>query len=115
MLPEYRRVIYDKLARTAGMDDLEQRIVCQAVLTRRTFTIATACRTARFTGSLAMVAFLAHLSREIGGTMSVASHLAGGAAHPGPGMPMALMSGWIAADTLDRDSPGAPLASEAAE
>src|SRR5262249_61285481 len=29
--------------------------------------------------------------------------LAGGAAHPGRGMPVVLMSGWIAADTLDRD------------
>ncbi len=33
-------------------------------------------------------------------------YLAGGAAHPGPGMPMVLMSGWIAADTLDRDGFG---------
>jgi len=33
-------------------------------------------------------------------------YLAGGAAHPGPGMPMVLMSGWIAADTLDRDAVG---------
>src|SRR5207244_10711799 len=43
-------------------------------------------------------------------------YLAGGAAHPGPGMPMALMSGWIAADTLDRDgllSPRRPTAAEA--
>jgi phytoene dehydrogenase-like protein len=31
-------------------------------------------------------------------------YLAGGAAHPGPGMPMVMMSGWIAADALDRDS-----------
>jgi hypothetical protein len=30
-------------------------------------------------------------------------YLAGGAAHPGPGMPMVLMSGWIAADCLDQD------------
>jgi hypothetical protein len=30
-------------------------------------------------------------------------YLAGGAAHPGPGMPMVLMSGWIAADSLDQD------------
>lgn len=29
--------------------------------------------------------------------------MAGGSAHPGPGMPMVLMSGWIAADTLDQD------------
>jgi diapolycopene oxygenase len=29
--------------------------------------------------------------------------LAGGAAHPGPGMPMVLMSGWIAADNLHSD------------
>jgi len=28
--------------------------------------------------------------------------LAGGAAHPGPGMPMVMMSGWIAADALDQ-------------
>ena len=32
-------------------------------------------------------------------------YLAGGAAHPGPGMPMVLMSGWIAADALDADFP----------
>ena len=38
-------------------------------------------------------------------------YLAGGAAHPGPGMPMVLMSGWIAADTLDQDqvAPKAPV------
>ena len=36
-------------------------------------------------------------------------YLAGGAAHPGPGMPMVLMSGWIAADAIDRDFGGAPL------
>ena len=29
-------------------------------------------------------------------------YLAGGAAHPGPGMPMVMMSGWIAADALDQ-------------
>ena len=37
-------------------------------------------------------------SRQVGGL-----YLAGGAAHPGPGMPMVLMSGWIAADALDQD------------
>jgi len=33
-------------------------------------------------------------------------YLAGGAAHPGPGMPMVMMSGWIAADALDQDVRG---------
>ena len=28
--------------------------------------------------------------------------LCGGASHPGPGMPMVMQSGWIAADALDR-------------
>ena len=36
--------------------------------------------------------------------------LAGGAAHPGPGMPMVLMSGWIAADALDQQYRGAEAA-----
>jgi diapolycopene oxygenase len=35
-------------------------------------------------------------------------YLAGGAAHPGPGMPMVLMSGWIAADALDKDGIAQP-------
>ena len=30
-------------------------------------------------------------------------YLAGGSAHPGAGMPMVMMSGWIAADAVDQD------------
>ena len=33
-------------------------------------------------------------------------YLAGGAAHPGAGVPMVLMSGWIAANSLDEDAGG---------
>ena len=40
-------------------------------------------------------------SREMRGL-----YLAGGAAHPGPGMPMVMMSGWIAADAHDQDTWG---------
>ena len=40
-------------------------------------------------------------------------YLAGGAAHPGPGMPMVMMSGWIAADTLDQDLGGSGARSAA--
>ena len=42
-------------------------------------------------------------------------YLAGGAAHPGPGMPMVLMSGWIAADTLDQDGVVQPSLSGGSE
>ena len=31
-------------------------------------------------------------------------YLCGGSAHPGPGMPMVMMSGWIAGDTVDRET-----------
>jgi diapolycopene oxygenase len=40
-------------------------------------------------------------------------YLAGGAAHPGPGMPMVMMSGWIAADSLDQDLGGRGMSTEA--
>ena len=33
MLPRYRRVILDKLKRTAGMEDIEERIVVEHALT----------------------------------------------------------------------------------
>ncbi|BAM02534.1 hypothetical protein PSMK_03750 [Phycisphaera mikurensis NBRC 102666] len=34
-------------------------------------------------------------------------YLAGGSAHPGPGMPMVMMSGWIAADAAAADADAA--------
>jgi phytoene dehydrogenase-like protein len=40
-------------------------------------------------------------------------YLCGGAAHPGPGMPMVMMSGWIAADALDRDEGGRGMSAAA--
>jgi phytoene desaturase len=106
ILPGYRRVILDKLARTAGMDDLEQRIVFEAALTPQDIherygvldgAIYGLASHGRFTGAFKP----ANRSREVDGL-----YLAGGAAHPGPGMPMVLMSGWIAADALDRDVRG---------
>ncbi len=36
-------------------------------------------------------------------------YFAGGSAHPGPGMPMVMMSGWIAADAIDSDLRGSSL------
>jgi phytoene dehydrogenase-like protein len=116
MLPEYRRVIYDKLARTAGMDDLEQRIVCQAVLTPQDIHDRYRVLNGAIYGLASHGRFFGAFKPGNRRDDVRGLYLAGGAAHPGPGMPMVLMSGWIAADTLDRDLRlGAPLASEAAE
>ncbi|MHA7060808.1 phytoene desaturase family protein [Azospirillum argentinense] len=103
MLPDYRRVVFDKLKRTAGMADLEERIRVERVLTPQDIhdryrvlngAIYGLASHGRFMGAFKP----GNRSRDVAGL-----YLAGGAAHPGPGMPMVLMSGWIAADSLDQD------------
>jgi phytoene dehydrogenase-like protein len=103
MLPGYRKVILDKLARTAGLEDLEERIVFEAALTpedihTRYHVLNGAIYGLASHGRMLGAFKPANKSRDVEGL-----YLAGGAAHPGPGMPMVLMSGWIAADALDRD------------
>jgi diapolycopene oxygenase len=106
MLPGYRRVILDKLARCAGMRDIEEHIVVEHALTPADIheryrvlngAIYGLASHGRFMGAFKP----GNRSREV-----PCLYLAGGAAHPGPGMPMALMSGWIAADSLDQDMRG---------
>ena len=104
MLPEYRRVILEKLTRTAGMRDLESRIVCEHVLTpadidRRYRVLHGAIYGLASHGHFLGAFKPGNRSPDVRGL-----YLAGGAAHPGPGMPMVLMSGWIAADALDQDT-----------
>ncbi len=103
IFPGYRRTILEKLAQTAGLEDLERRLVFEAALTpedidRRYHVLNGAiyglASHGRFVGAFKP----ANRSREVAGL-----YLAGGAAHPGPGMPMVGMSGWIAADALDAD------------
>ncbi len=103
MLPGYRQVIFDKLARTAGLTDLQSRIRTERVLTPADIheryrvldgAIYGLASHGRFVGAFKP----GNRSREVEGL-----YLAGGAAHPGPGMPMVMMSGWIAADSLDQD------------
>lgn len=103
MLPEYRDVIFKKLADTAGMTDLESRVVCESALTPQDINdryhvldgaIYGLASHGRFFGAFKP----GNRSQDLGGL-----YLAGGSAHPGPGMPMVMMSGWIAADTLDQD------------
>ena len=103
MLPDYRRVIFDKLARCANMPDLEQRIVFESALTPADIHERYRVLNGAIYGLASHGRFLGafkpgNRSRDLPGL-----YLAGGAAHPGPGMPMVLMSGWIAADSLDQD------------
>jgi phytoene desaturase len=103
MLPEYRRVILEKLKTTGKMPDIESRIVYESALTPQDIhdryrvlngAIYGLASHGKWNGAFKP----ANRSRDLKGL-----YLAGGAAHPGPGMPMVLMSGWIAADTLDQD------------
>jgi phytoene desaturase len=113
MLPAYRKVIFDKLARSAGMPDLQDRIRVERVLTPQDIheryrvlngAIYGLASHGRFFGAFKP----GNRSRDLAGL-----YLAGGAAHPGPGMPMVLMSGWIAADSLHTDLAQLALATPA--
>lgn len=106
MLPGYRDVIIDKLKRSAGMEDIEERIVVERSLTpqdiHERYNVLNGAIYGLASHGKVMGAFKpGNRSRQVEGL-----YLAGGSAHPGPGMPMALMSGWIAADTLDQDAGG---------
>jgi len=109
MYPAYRRVILDKLERTAGLKDLESHIVFERRLTPQDIhdryrvldgAIYGLASHGRLQGGFKP----ANRSPDVPGL-----YLAGGAAHPGPGMPMVLMSGWIAADALNQDRPVEPV------
>jgi diapolycopene oxygenase len=113
MLPAYRQVILDKLKRTAGLTDIEERIVFERALTPQDIhdrykvlsgAIYGLSSHGRFNGAFKP----ANASTDVEGL-----YLAGGAAHPGPGMPMVMMSGWIAADALDQKYRGAQTAATA--
>jgi diapolycopene oxygenase len=103
LYPAYRRVIFEKLSRTAGLSHLESAITVERYLTPEDIH----ARYAVWNGAIYGIASHGRLQ----GGFKPANHdaevhglyLAGGAAHPGPGMPMVLMSGWIAADRLDQD------------
>jgi diapolycopene oxygenase len=104
MLPGYRQVILDKLKRTAGCADIEERIVFERALTPQDIHDRYRVLNGAIYGLSSHGGFLgafkpANRSREVDEL-----YLAGGAAHPGPGMPLVMMSGWIAADCLDADS-----------
>jgi len=103
MLPDYRDTIIRKLERTAGLKDLEKHIVVERALTPQDINDRYHVLDGAIYGLASHGKYLgafkpANRSPDIEGL-----YLAGGSAHPGPGMPMVLMSGWIAADCVDQD------------
>ncbi len=104
MLPEYRDVILSKLERTGGMHGIRERIATEDALTPEGIHNRYRVLNGAIYGLASHGKYLgafkpANRSKELNGL-----YLAGGAAHPGPGMPMVMMSGWIAANELDRDA-----------
>ncbi len=111
MLPQYREVILDKLERTAGMSGIRDCICHESSLTPEGIHNRYRVLNGAIYGLASHGKFLgafkpANRRQDLGGL-----YLAGGAAHPGPGMPMVLMSGWIAADSLDSDARDGKLVS----
>ena len=107
MLPLYRRRILEKLRRVAGLEDIDSRIVVERALTPLDIHQRYRVLNGAIYGLASHGKFLGafkpgNRSRDLQGL-----YLAGGSAHPGPGMPMALMSGWIAGDALHLDAASA--------
>jgi diapolycopene oxygenase len=103
MLPTYRRTIIGKLKRTAGMADIEERIVFERALTPQDIHNRYRVLNGAIYGLSSHGKFLGAFKPGNRSHAVRGLYLAGGAAHPGPGMPMVMMSGWIAGDTLDKD------------
>ncbi|MBA3830338.1 MAG: phytoene desaturase [Chthoniobacterales bacterium] len=103
MFPAYRKVILDKLKRTGGMPDIEERIVMESALTPQDIHDRYHVLNGAIYGLASHGRFLGAFKPGNRSPDLRGLYLAGGAAHPGPGMPMVMMSGWIAADALDRD------------
>ena len=106
LYPRYRQVILDKLKSAAGLTDIEDRIVVERHLTpqdiHERYRVLNGAIYGLASHGRVMGAFKpGNRSRTAPGL-----YLAGGAAHPGPGMPMVMMSGWIAADAMDQDARG---------
>ncbi|WP_372895019.1 phytoene desaturase family protein [Stieleria sp.] len=109
MLPEYREVILDKMESCAGTKGIRDAIVHESALTPEGIHNRYRVLNGAIYGLASHGKFLGAFKpgnrrKDLRGL-----YLAGGAAHPGPGMPMVMMSGWIAADSLDQDVRGGKL------
>jgi phytoene desaturase len=103
LLPSYRRTILDKLAKAAGLRDLERRIQFEYWLTPQDIHDRFGVLNGAIYGLASHGKFFGAFKPPNRSPDVAGLYFAGGSSHPGPGMPMVLMSGWIAADALDRD------------
>jgi phytoene dehydrogenase-like protein len=103
MFPAYRRVILNKLKATGKMPHLEDRIVYESALTPQDIHDRYRVLNGAIYGLTSHGTWFGAFKPSNRSPDLAGLYLAGGAAHPGPGMPMVLMSGWIAADALDQD------------
>jgi phytoene desaturase len=103
MLGPYRKRILDKLKISGGMPDLEERIVFEAALTPADLEQRYRVWRGAIYGLASHGKFFGAFKPGNRSPDVAGLYFAGGSAHPGPGMPMAVMSGWIAADAADRD------------
>ena len=106
LLPKYREVILNKLEATAGLEGLRDAIVHEQALTPEGIHKRYRVLNGAIYGLASHGKFLGAFKPGNRRTDLKGLYLAGGAAHPGPGMPMVMMSGWIAADALDSDRQG---------
>lgn len=103
LFPTYRKTILEKLRSTGGLTDIVDRIVVERRLTPTDIHQRYGVLDGAIYGIASHGRWLGAFKPSNRSPDVKGLYLAGGAAHPGPGMPMVLMSGWIAADALDRD------------
>ncbi|WP_428389007.1 phytoene desaturase family protein [Mucisphaera sp.] len=100
----YRETILKKLETTGAMPDIRERIVVEHALSPQDIHDRYHVLNGAIYGLASHGKYLGAFKPSNRSPDIKGLYLAGGAAHPGPGMPMVLMSGWIAADALDQDA-----------
>ena len=108
LFPSYRKIILEKLKTTGQMPDIESRIVFEQALTPQDIHDRYQVLDGAIYGLASHGKFLGAFKPGNRSPDLKGLYLAGGSAHPGPGMPMVLMSGWIAADALNQDGLAMP-------
>lgn len=103
MLPAYRKTIINKLKTTGGMEDIEERIVFESALTPQSIHDRYRVLNGAIYGLASHGNYFGAFKPSNRSPYAKGLYLSGGASHPGPGMPMVLMSGWIAGDSVHQD------------